>query len=45
MLTGSFVKIGQNVVHESIDDKPSHVVADVDQKLVPALGFIGLAGR
>lgn len=43
-LTGGLVEVGQDVVHKSVDDKSGDVVADVDQKLVPALRLVGLGG-
>lgn len=41
---GPFVEVGENVVHESVDGEGDNVVGDVDQELVPAQGFVVLAG-
>lgn len=39
---GSLVEYRQNLVSESVDQETKNVVSDVNQKLMPALGLIGL---
>lgn len=38
-----FVEVREDIVHEGIDGETGDVVGDVDEELVPALGFVGLA--
>lgn len=41
-LTGCFVKIGKHTICKSVDCETGNVVTDIDEELVPALGFVAL---